>query len=133
MVGLALGQQALVLCAVGFRVQWGSVCNGVLCAVGVGVQWGSVCISYLHVCAVGDPLGQLLRSKADPLEIEGVCALGLPFGREVHEGGSAVHVELGEGGREGEGERELLVIKKYYLKCRDPEAIEGIEYQTKAK
>lgn len=49
---------------------------------------------YLHISTVCDPLGQLLRGKANPLKVKGVCSLRLPFGWEMHEGGGRVHVQL---------------------------------------
>lgn len=50
---------------------------------------------YLNICAVCNPLGQLLRGKANPLEVERISPLRLSLSREMHEGWSAVHVQLG--------------------------------------
>jgi len=49
-------------------------------------------IQYLHISTVCNPLGQLLRGKANPLKVKGVCPLRLPFGWEMHECGGRVHV-----------------------------------------
>lgn len=53
-------------------------------------------ILYLHISTVSNPLCQLLRGKANPLKVKGVCPLRLPFGWEMHEGGGRIHVQLEE-------------------------------------
>lgn len=53
-----------------------------------------LCVRYLDVSAVCYPLGQLLRSKANPLQVKGVGPLWLALSWEMHEGWSAVHVQL---------------------------------------
>ena len=54
----------------------------------------------LYISPVSDPLGELLRGEADALQVKGVGPLWLSFGREVHEGGGRVHVQLKENTRE---------------------------------
>lgn len=49
---------------------------------------------HLHVGAVGHPAGQLLRCKTPDLQLVGVSPARFPFGREMEESRSRVHVEL---------------------------------------
>lgn len=48
----------------------------------------------MDVGAVCHPAGQLFSSEASHLQLIGIRSLGLPFGGEVDERGSRVHVEL---------------------------------------
>lgn len=80
-----------------------------------------VLVQHLDVGAVGDPLGQLLRGEADPLQVEGVGPLGLPLGWEVHEGGGAVHVQLRVEG----GTRKITFKMKIKMKMKRERKIKG--------
>lgn len=66
---------------------------------------------YLNICAVCNPLGQLLRRKANPLEVKRVGSLRLSLCREMHEGRSTVHVQL-----EGKKKKVNVSLVAYYSK-----------------
>lgn len=50
--------------------------------------------TYIDISSVSHPSSKLLSCKAAHLELIRVTSLGLPFGREINEGWSRIHVQL---------------------------------------
>lgn len=55
---------------------------------------GATLVYYLHVSPVCHPSCQLLSCKTSDLQFVGISSARFPFGREMEEGRSRVHVEL---------------------------------------
>lgn len=53
-----------------------------------------MCAAYWNVSSFGDPFCDGFSRETNPLNIHGVTVLWLALGREVHEHGSSIHVQL---------------------------------------